>query len=64
MGDTDGDGSVNINDATLLQKYIAHYNVNSEITLDNADTNDDGHIDIRDVTEIQRYLTGLRQSLG
>ena len=64
MGDADGDGNVNINDATLLQKYIAHYNIVSEITLENADTNDDGLIDIRDVTEIQRYLIGLRQSLG
>lgn len=64
MGDTDGDLDVSINDATCLQKYIAHYNVKSEITLDNADTNNDGHIDIRDVTEIQRYLVGFRQSLG
>ena len=57
LGDVDGDGTVNINDATMLQRYLAEYITYVDKVV--ADVNRDGKVDIRDVTDIQRYLAGL-----
>ena len=48
---------MNINDATLLQRYLAEYTVTLNLKL--ADTNRDGKVDIRDITEIQRYVAQI-----
>lgn len=57
LGDADLNGKVNINDATLIQRYI-NKNVLNIIghQLINADFNKDGKINISDVTAIQKYL--------
>ena len=63
VGDADNDNAVKINDATLLQKQLAEYSTELEVT--NAythavlDANQDNNISIGDVTEIQRYLAEL-----
>ncbi len=57
LGDADLNGNVNIDDATLVQKYINKIVLNIiDHQLINADFNKDGKIDINDVTGIQKYL--------
>lgn len=55
IGDANGDGIIDINDATCIQKHLAEYETDDYIE-ETSDTNQDGRINIRDVTEIQRYL--------
>lgn len=57
-GDTNLDGSVEIDDATYIQRYIAEYISFSSVEMITADVNLDGTINIDDVTAIQRYLAG------
>lgn len=56
QGDVNLDGTVDINDATLLQKYCALLVDLNELQLSVADINNFGRIDIRCVTAIQRYI--------
>lgn len=58
-GDVDKNGTVNINDATLLQKYIAKIVALDSNQLRVADGNEDGYVNIIDVTWIQRYVAQL-----
>ncbi len=53
IGDVDKDGSITINDATMLQRYLCEFDVSINLAV--ADTNNDGKINVLDVTEIQRY---------
>ena len=62
-GDVNGDGVVNIQDATLLQRYLAEFttedgkpllDLNNKQTFFRADANGDGKVNVRDVTAIQR----------
>ena len=62
IGDVNGDGDVDVVDATVLQKYINKEAIS--INLEVADTNGDGKINIRDATQIQKYLVGRIPSLG
>ncbi|MGN0460175.1 MAG: leucine-rich repeat protein [Ruminococcus sp.] len=55
-GDVNGDGDVDIADATILQKYINMVAVT--IQQEVADVNGDGRIDVRDVTMIQKKVAG------
>lgn len=59
LGDTDGNGEVDIHDAALLQMYLAKFSVPESFCLDACDTNSDKHITIGDVTFIQRWIAGL-----
>lgn len=60
MGDVNLDGVVNINDVTLIQKYIAHFDVMKSYRAKNlADVYQDGKILITDVTSLQRKLAGF-----
>lgn len=55
-GDVNDDKCVNIEDATLIQKYCAaliSFNENQKTV---ADFNKDGDIDISDATQIQKYI--------
>lgn len=62
IGDANGDGTVNIVDATTIQIYVAKYKIEN-ISLTCADVNCDGAISITDATLIQMYITGLIKSL-
>ena len=63
-GDVNRDGQVTIDDATLLQKFIAELVTFNEDQKRAADTNGDGLIRIDDVTEIQKYVAELIHELG
>ena len=59
LGDADGDGEITISDATMIQKYLAEYDMPDSFVLPAADTNEDGFVTISDVTEIQRFIAEL-----
>ena len=56
LGDTDGDGYVNINDVTAIQRHLAQLETLEGIYLHAADANQDGTVEISDATIIQMYL--------
>ena len=56
LGDVIGDGSVNINDVTTIQRHLAELEALEGIYLHAADANQDGTVDIADATVIQMYL--------
>ncbi len=56
LGDTNLDGTINIVDATSIQKYLVQLEDFNDIQKLNADFNKDGKINISDSTEIQKYL--------
>ncbi len=58
VGDANTDGSLNIKDATYIQKYLAHidgYRWNYYMDYDN-----DGYFTIKDATDIQKSLAGIK----
>lgn len=59
IGDVDGDGEVNIIDATVIQRALAGIAVPSSCDEKAADVDGDGDMTIVDVTYIQRYLAGM-----
>ncbi len=65
MGDTNGDGKLNIKDATLIQKHIAksnnikNYILSPEYQKHIPDFNKDGALNIRDATAIQKRLAKI-----
>lgn len=58
LGDINGDKSVTITDATILQKKLAGIRVEAFYSKA-ADTNRDGKTDVRDSTHLQKWLAGL-----
>lgn len=58
-GDVNLDGKVDINDATVIQRYIAGHTDLSDSALSLADVNGDGAVMITDATELQKVLVGL-----
>ena len=62
-GDVNGDGTVDINDATAIQSYLADLDYFSSNQIFAADVNGDGEVTIDDVTHIQRYLAELIPAL-
>ena len=64
LGDVDGDGTVNINDATMIQKCVAELITLTPDRLKAADTNGDGVVNINDATQIQKYIAELIDHLG
>ena len=56
LGDANGDGSVNINDVTTIQRHLAQLEQIEGVYLYAADANQDGTLDISDATTLQMYL--------
>lgn len=56
LGDVNGDGVVNITDATEIQKYAVSRINFSEAQLEVADFDQDGVVNVSDATKIQKYL--------
>lgn len=56
LGDVDGNGTVNIIDTTLTQKYLAGLVLEDSLLLKNADYNLDGVVSITDTTDVQKLL--------
>lgn len=60
LGDTNGDGAVNVSDATILQRYLAKLGDDTEGFVGTCgDVTGDGAVDIVDATYIQRWLAKL-----
>lgn len=60
LGDVNMDGNIDINDATLIQKYIASLDISpSAFNVELADTNGDGIITVSDATYIQLIVAKL-----
>ena len=56
LGDADGNGEVDVIDATIIQRYISDMTVPyAEETLMNGDVDGDGELSVIDATYIQRY---------
>lgn len=58
-GDANGDGKINIADATAIQKAIVGLVNQNEIERINSDVNFDSDITVIDATTIQMYIVGL-----
>ena len=56
LGDANSDGQVNIQDVTVIQRYLVELEDLSELELKAADANQDGALDIADATTLQMYL--------
>jgi len=59
VGDTNGDGKVDIRDATYIQKGLADLLTFSKTDLEAADVDDDFKVSVKDVTAIQKKLAGI-----
>ena len=58
IGDVDGNGVTDIQDVTMVQKYLANLEELSEDALKTADVDGNSVVDIKDVTAIQKYIAG------
>ena len=56
IGDVNADGEINIDDATMIQRYVAYIEELSVEQMEWADFDFDGFVTISDVTEIQTFL--------
>lgn len=56
LGDANGDGRVDISDATTVQRYIAGMETANKVNVNLADVNRDFILSIGDATYISRYL--------
>ena len=61
-GDANGDGEVTTRDVTLLQQYMAGWDVT--LVAESADANGDGEVTTRDVTLLQQFMAGWEVTLG
>lgn len=59
LGDADGNGKVNVKDATLIQKHAAKITEIPEEDFDAADVNADGKLNVKDATAIQKYVAKI-----
>lgn len=57
-GDVDSNHIVNVNDATLIQEYLAELTTLDTDQLVAADVDGNGNVDIKDVNYINRYISG------
>ena len=55
IGDVNGDGYVDVLDATLVQKYSSEKTKLNDRQLYVADVNNDGIVDVLDAATIQKY---------
>ncbi len=64
-GDIDLNNAVEIQDAVLLAKYLAQWNINiSNEALTNADVHKDGKVDAIDAVKLAQYLAQWDVTLG
>ncbi|MBQ4129733.1 MAG: starch-binding protein [Ruminococcus sp.] len=62
IGDADGNGEVNVLDATLIQKFVA--SLVSTLDEKAAEVDKDGQVTVIDATAVQRFLAGLGNPYG
>ena len=59
-GDVNNDKTVNVMDATYIQRYLCGY-IHEDFVVSKADFDNDGAVTIFDATGIQRKLAGIKQ---
>lgn len=59
LGDVNKDGSVNIKDATAIQKHLAGLEILTAEQQKLADTNSDGYVSVKDATQIQKFAARM-----
>ena len=59
IGDSDLNGSVNVKDATLIQKHVADIVVIDDYALYFADADRNSTVNVKDATTIQKYVAGM-----
>ena len=59
LGDVNGDGKVNVKDATAIQKHIANLITLSDDGFALADVDGSGSVNIKDATAIQKHIAGI-----
>ncbi|MGN0452926.1 MAG: starch-binding protein [Ruminococcus sp.] len=59
IGDADGNGIVNVKDATAIQKHSANIITLVDQLFKNADFNGDGTVNVKDATAIQKKVANL-----
>ncbi len=59
MADSDGDGVMSVQDATLIQKYLVNLSDLANKGLLASDVDGDGEVMINDATHVQKLLVGL-----
>lgn len=59
LGDVDGDGDVEVRDATFIQRYVASIDIPFMIDKATADVDGDDEIAVIDATFIQRYAAQI-----
>lgn len=64
LGDVDFSGSVNVKDATLIQKATARLAQLTDEARALADVNADNKVNVTDATTIQKYLSGIIKDFG
>lgn len=62
-GDVNGDGKIDVTDATLVQLYAAEMLELTDEQLKAADANSDGKVDVTDATYIQLFVAELIDNL-
>ena len=62
-GDADGNGKVNVKDATTVQKAVAGLITISEVATLTADTDGNGKMNVKDATAIQKWVAGMETDL-
>ena len=63
LGDVNGDGKVNIKDATQIQKFAAKLIDLTDAEFIRADVNADAKVNIKDATAIQKYVAKIETEL-
>ena len=63
LGDVNGDGKIDIADATMIQKYAAETEDLTATQLLAADANADGKVNVTDATQIQCLIAELIDNL-
>ncbi|MBQ4569174.1 MAG: starch-binding protein [Ruminococcus sp.] len=59
LGDADGNGIVNVKDATSIQKHVAELITLSEDGIVAADSDGNGTVNVKDATAIQKHIAGM-----
>ncbi len=62
IGDTNGDDTIDINDVTLIQRYLAQMSVPDTYNPDAADADQSKEVKINDATLIQYFIARLNHS--
>lgn len=64
LGDTDLSGTVNIKDATLIQKHAARLLTLTDKEIMAADVNKNGNVNIVDATYIQKFVASIQTDIN